>query len=97
MLVGVVDKAGATMSESCQWLRGTPTSATSEKVETVQLVHWTPPEVNPRRQGFPKSIRDDRPLRSARATTRTQRLCRETVALSVLAFDLAKSLHKTRA
>ena len=71
----------------------------SQEVETVQLVRWTPAEVNPRpvTQGFPKSIRDDRPLRSARATTRTQRLCRETVALSVLALDSAKSLHKTRA
>jgi len=28
--IGVVDKVGAAMSEACEWLRGTPTSATSE-------------------------------------------------------------------
>ena len=28
--VGVVDTAGAAMSEAYEWLRGTPTSATSE-------------------------------------------------------------------
>jgi len=35
--VGVVDKARATMSETGQWLRGTPTSATSENENAAEI------------------------------------------------------------
>jgi hypothetical protein len=35
--VGVVDKAGAAMSEAGEWLRGTPTSATSENENAAEI------------------------------------------------------------